>query len=344
MLQSVGMTMTIQYPDLNKGERPIENAPRLTLRNGRSCIPQHYLQYSHSLESVEAVISDVSFSERYPIFVSEDAGGVILQIGIVGLDNYRPASQQAGLKIVFGRKWRVEPNLPTSEILQTAFLAIKKAREHEIRELLTLSMDGKKTTPFNNHHDLPLMARNSEMLKNSSQAQAALENSLARVKFDHGRFHLLDRQDLRSGLTAVTLGFESQNTNEHSEFSGEPIVLLLKSTAPNSLYHALITALIARSDAHVDETFLYRGFARFSANNDVDAISQLSADLRQNPEALLAGKACGFVKEFAAERYDTDITRVPQLTSSDYSQKLHDRLAAMKLSNFDMLLKAQAQV
>jgi len=32
--------------NLNTGERAIDNAPKLTLRNGRSCIPQHYLQYA----------------------------------------------------------------------------------------------------------------------------------------------------------------------------------------------------------------------------------------------------------------------------------------------------------
>ena len=337
------MFMKTSDIELNTGEQAIENAPRLTLRNGRSCIPQHYLQYTHSLASVEAIISDVSFSDRYPIFVSEDAGSLILQIGIIGFDNYRVAAKQTGQKIVFGRKWRVEPNLPTSEIIQTAFLAIKKAREHEIRELFTLKLGVKKTTPFNNHHDLPLMARNADILETPSHPDISLEQSLHLIKFDGGVFELTDMEKLRNGLTALTLNFTPKVKGHHKEFSGTPIVLLLKSTAPNALYHALMTEMLALSNAYVDEHFRYRGFARFSRNNDVTAIAQLSADLRQNPEELLDNKACNFIKDFAAERYDTDITRVPQLTSSHYSKKLHDQLSAMELSNFDMLLKAQEQ-
>ncbi|MDB2437806.1 hypothetical protein N9W89_03760 [Hellea sp.] len=328
---------------LNQGERAIDNAPTLTLRNGRSCIPQHYLHYSHSLASVENIIADIEFSDRYPIFVSEKADSLILQIGIVGYDNYRSISKQTGPKIVFGRKWRVERNLPTSEIIQTAFLAIKKAREHEIRELFTLKLDGKTTTPFNNHHDLPLMARNAEILEKPARSDLSFKGSLDLVKFDNGHFSLLDTQNLRNGLAAVTLELNMPHPKMHPEFTSDPIVLLLKSMTPNALLQALIAELIARSDNYVDETFLYRGFARFSPGVDVTAIAQLSADLRQNPETLLGQESCNFVKDFEAERYDTDITRVPQLTDSLYSQKLHARLSEMKLSNFDMLLNAQQQ-
>lgn len=327
----------------NTGESAIKNAPRLTLRNGRSCIPQHYLQYSHTRKSVERLISDVDFCERYPIFVSEDSGGVVLQIGIIGYDNYKSAARQAELKIVFGRKWRVEPNLPSSEIIQTAFLAIKKAREHEIRELLTLKIESKNTTPFNNHHDLPLMARNSDILEKPALDISSLCMALQAVKFDRGLFDILDHEVLRNGLTALTLRFVPKTARSHEEFTTDPIVLLLKSLTPNALYHALISEMIAISDRFVDEAFYYRGFARFSRDNDATAIAQLSADVRQNPETLLegSGKACNFVKGFDAERYDTDMTRIPQLTQSPYGQKLHDRLSAMELSNFEMLLKAQ---
>ncbi len=331
--------MGIMFEDLNQGERAIENAPTLTLRNGRSCIPQHYLQYSHTLASVEAVIAHIEFSDRYPIFVSKDAGGLILQIGIIGFDNYRPTSKQAGPKIVFGRKWRIEPNLPTSEIIQTAFLAIKKAREHEIRELFTLTLNGKTTTPFNNHHDLPLMARNADIFRRPISTELSYEDCLRLIKFDCGTFSMVDIQSLRNGLSAVTLQLDMP-TETHEEFTAEPIILLLKALTPNALLHALMNELIARSDSYVDENFRYNNFARFSAQNDVTAIAQLSADLRQNPENLLGQTAGRFVKDFATERYDTDITRVPQLSSSPYGENLRRQLLAMKLTNLDMLQKA----
>lgn len=328
---------------LNTGEQAIENAPRLTLRNGRSCIPQHYLQYDHTRASVEALISDIEFCERYPIFVSEDKSGIILQIGIIGYDNYKSAAKQPGPKIVFGRKWRVEPNLPSSEVIQTAFLAIKKAREHEMRELFTLKIDGKTTTPFNNHHDLPLMAQNSDIVSAEDENAYSLEAGLKALKFDGGEFHLSDCETLRNGLTAITLNFTPKVDGTHCELANSPIILLLRTLSPNAIYHALMGEMIAISDRLVDETFTYKGFARFSRNNDAMAIARLSADLRQDPETLLQGteQACNFVKNFATERYDTDMTRIPQLTKSPYSKKLHDQLSAMKLSNFDMLLKAQ---
>lgn len=331
-------------PDLNPGETRIANAPRLTLKNGQSCVPQHYLQYSHSLASVEALISDISFCEKYPIFVSEDDSGIILQIGIIGHDNYRPIDKQPQHKIVFGRKWRVEPNLPSSEIIQTAFLAIKKAREHEIRELFTLKIGSAKTTPFNNHHDLPLMARNAELFVNTHESVSCVKSCLRGLAFDGGKFEYIDQEQLRSGHTAITLSFKPRSADNHKEFTKEPIILVLSKNTENALYHALINELISLSDQFVDQSFRYKGFARFSRENDVFAIAELSRDLRQNPQDFFSssGNACNFKKSFATERYDTDITRVPRLSDSEYGKKLHSRLTAMELSNFDMLQKAKS--
>ena len=336
--------LNITYTNFNNGESAIENAPRLTLRNGQSCIPQHYLQYDHNRETVEALIADVEFCDRYPIFVSEDAGGIFLQIGVIGYDNYKSVSKQMAPKIVFGRKWRVEPNLPTSEIIQTVFLALKKAGEHEIRELFTLSVNGKTTTPFNNHHDLPLMARNRDILENTIQEASTIQNVLKAIKFDGGQFNLEDMEVLRNGLNVITLSYAAKHPKAHEALKQNIIVLLLQDLTKNTLYHALIAEIIAISDRHVDETFKYKGFARFSRDVSAISISELSADLRQDPETLLSddGERCSFAMNFETERYDTDVTRVPQLTNSPYSKKLHDRLSAMKLSNFDMIVKAQS--
>lgn len=337
--------MDSQRTELNSGETAINNAPRLTLRNGNRCIPQHYLRYMHTRASVEALISDIRFCEKYPIFVSEDAAGLILQIGIIGYDNYKSADKQPGPKIVFGRKWRIEPNLPSSEIIQTAFLAVKKAREHEIRELFTLKIKGKTTTPFNNHHDLPLMARNSDVFKDKSNNHSNPKDSLKVIRYDGGKFYLTDCETLRNGFTALTLSFVPKRGQDHQELTERPIILLLESVTENALYHALISEIITLSDRYVDETFFYKGFARFSWNNDTLAIAELSAELRQNPRQFLktSQKACNFVKEFVTERYETDITRIPQLTDSAYSKIVYKRLSAMGLANIDMLQNAKCQ-
>jgi hypothetical protein len=132
---------------------------------------QHYLSYQHSLQSVEQLLLDIDFDPRYPIFVSQaDAdlsaktgSGLYVQVGIVGVDNYK-SSDNGQEKLVYGRKWRVEPQLPSSEIIQTIFLALKKAREHEIRELFRLEHKDKMTTPLNNHHDFPLLTNSRDRL------------------------------------------------------------------------------------------------------------------------------------------------------------------------------------
>jgi len=287
-------------------------------------------------------MNNVEFCDNYPIFVCEDAGGIYLQIGIVGFDNYKASKKQTGPKIVFGRKWRVEPNLPSSEIIQTAFLAIKKAREHELRELFTFNIGGKVTTPFNNHHDLPLMARNSDILSISPAQDVSLEAALSSIKFDGGIFKLQDCETLRNGLHAVSLSYVPKSSREHAEFSETSIVLLIKDLSSNTLSHALMTEMIAISDRLVDTNFKFKGFARFSPDVDASSIAALSVELRQNPETLITETpAKNFTKKFAAERYDTDMTRIPQLTNSSYSQKLHSRLKTMNLANFNMLQAAQ---
>lgn len=340
-------TQNLSEPELNTGERAIQNAPNLKLKNGKNCIPQQYLTYEHTRVTVEALVKDISYSSHYPIFISHDKGGIFLQIGIIGYDNYKSAQSQQGQKIVFGRKWRIEPNLPTSEIIQTAFLAIKKAKEHEIRELFVIRREGKNATPFSNHHDLPLMERNYELLENSEAeiSTADLRSAVRHVSFDGGQFELEDVETLRSGLSAVTLKYTANENKNHSSLTVDTVTLLLRQINANALYHCLMKELIAISDSHVDETFAYKGFKRFSAQLDAAAIADLSIYVRQSPKAVLKtdGDDYGFSKRFKTERYDTDLTRVPQLTKSPYGKALYTHLSAMKLTNFDMLIKAQSK-
>jgi hypothetical protein len=149
--------MKSQLP-LLPGETALPSAPKVLLDDGTNCIPQHYLSYHHTKESVENMVAEISYDPNYLIFVDEDKGGIFIQVGIIGIDNYMNAQSQDSQKIVYGRRWRVEPQLPSSEILQTAFLALMKAREHEVRELIKYNDKNKATTPFSCHHDLPLMA------------------------------------------------------------------------------------------------------------------------------------------------------------------------------------------
>ncbi len=314
------ITLNAASDGFHPGERPIENAPQIELKNGRRCIPQHFLTYQHNRASVEEILSHIEYDDRYLLFVSEDGTVPYIQVGIVGFDNYKAKSQQSGQKIVFGRRWRVEPNLPTSEIIQTSFLAIKKAREHEIRELFKLTCKGFSATPFNSHHDLPLLTRNKDLLEGSEIHFSTVEACIESVRFDGTPFKLINIEQRRDDQWLVDIS--------HDKYI---MTLILPSLDENTLLYALMDDLIATSDRHVDEAFTYKGFHRFSRKNNVAALAELSANVR----AKFSEQNCAnthFDQNLAQEKYDTDSSRVPQLTHSHYSDILRQRLAALDIT------------
>lgn len=321
---------------LGAGEKAITNAPRVQLNNGSMCIPQHYFSYQHTLQSVEKVVSGIDYSPRYPIFVDQDAGGVYLQVGIVGQDNYKKHIKN---KLVYGRKWRVEANLPTSEIIQTAFLAIKSAREHELRELLTLTRQDGTATPFNNHHDLPLMAKNPDLLVEPTAApvrqngllnnadlslfEADLNELLSQLRFDNASFCLDTLEQRRQGQYLVDLSIQSLTDEWRFAEQGQ-ITLLLRQPSINEFLYELMDELIAQSNAQVEERFTYMGFARFSRNNSVQAIADFSIALRKSPQADQQPLVEPF---FQQNNYDTDQTRVPKVREGVLGNKLKSSLS-----------------
>ena len=46
--------MTV-YQNIIKGETPINGAPQLKLNEEFTCVPQHYLQFEHTIETVESL-------------------------------------------------------------------------------------------------------------------------------------------------------------------------------------------------------------------------------------------------------------------------------------------------
>ena len=58
------------------------------------------------------------------VLLVEDSDVPNIVIGILGPDNYQRHDE---LEIVYGRRWRIEPNLSHSELLQTVLLACKVA-------------------------------------------------------------------------------------------------------------------------------------------------------------------------------------------------------------------------
>jgi len=339
--QLLNVIVDMKKIQLLNGEYAVENAPQARLEDGRFCVPQHYLKYQHTLASVEELILKLDYCDRYPIFVSEDNQGIYLQIGIIGLDNYadnsygmsidvednqlqanEPAVKDETMKIVYGRKWRVEPKLPSSEIVQTAFLALKKAREHEVRELFRLTAFNKVTTPFNSHHDMAMLTNScaqlqkQEQSKSCSQLQAELDN----VCYDDSTFRIAHIENRHEKYWLLEVEVLSGETTQLPEMQQQPLlVLILSKLTFNELCYQLIAELVRLSDRHVDEQFTFLQVARFSQDNDIKAIAKISADTRKLHKSL---EESDFEKHWRHENYQVDLTRVPHLNESVFSERI----------------------
>lgn len=82
--------------------------------------------------------------------------------------------------------------------------------------------------------------------------------------------------------------------------------------------------LIALSDRHVDEHFRYKNFARFSRQNHLPAIGDLSIVLRKGHEEQR------FLAEFEHVNYETDLTRIPTLKNDRVAAKIRKQLQMFK--------------
>ncbi len=82
--------------------------------------------------------------------------GRYLQVSFWAGDNDDPSNPS--LSHQTGRKWYISPHMTDGEIVQTAFLAIKIAEEHEMRELFLY----KGQRVFGPHHDIDKLAAFAE--------------------------------------------------------------------------------------------------------------------------------------------------------------------------------------
>lgn len=339
---------------LLNGEFSAENAPKARLDNGSVCIPQHYLKYQHNLSSVEELILKVDYCDRYPIFVSQDNQGIYLQVGIISVDNYGENSysvnnngagdindkssnaKNKNIKIMYGRKWRVEPKLPSAEIIQTAFLALKKAREHEVRELFRLTAANKVTTPFNNHHDVTMLINSEAQLKRQEPEStwSQLQKELDNVCYDQASFYIANIENRHQRYWLLELEILTEPSTELPELKQvQFLVLILNKLTFNEVCYQLMAELVRLSDRHVDEHFTFLQVARFSQQNDIKTIARISANTRALHKSLAASD---FEKSWRNENYQVDLTRVPQLNTSVFSERIKDLLNSF--SNIEGML------
>ena len=314
--------MKTQLP-LLPGESALPSAPNVMLDDGTNCIPQHYLSYHHTKDSVEDIVAEISYDPNYLLFVDEDNGGIFIQVGIIGVDNYLNRQSQGNLKIVYGRRWRVEPLLPSSEIIQTAFLALMKAREHEVRELIKYNDNNKVTTPFSCHHDLPLMAMSRKTDTNDESAEISdtkLKDVLVKLQYDDGHFELTQVVPLNAAQQLITLEYKKSEATKLPELvTLDRLNIIIEESTENAFLFSLMDALLHMSNRHVEENFTFKTFARFSRKNSIAKISDLSAKTRHKG---LTESDANFAVMFKQSNYETDETRVPRLSDSVLGQKL----------------------
>jgi len=308
---------------LRLGEKVMPKAPKILLSNGDYCVPQHYLTYHHTLQSVEALICDIEYDPRYVVFAAQELSGIYIQVGVVGHDNYHKKSTQkeSQLKLLFGRKWRVEPELPTSEIIQSVFLAIKKSREHEVRELFKLTLNNSTTTPFNTHIDLPLMAEFYDKDQCISEPIAAtsteqkINEVLNKINYDNSQLSLLDAQQRPNGLWLVDIKVQQTERSTLPEMDNATLYLMVDELSLNALSRTLMQEFIRLSDLHVDKHFSYQGFHRFDPDIDIADIADLSQQSRKHE------LAAHFASEFSKSNKEIDLMRIPTVKEGVLAQK-----------------------
>lgn len=315
----VGATSPMAAPGI--GEEPMAGAPSVELDNGAVCIPQHYLRFRHTPASLAEVVGRIGIGDGMLLFAGSDGAGMYVQVGMIGPDNYDHADAPRPAKLVYGRRWRIEPYLPTSEIVQTVFLAVQKACEHEVREWLTLQepVSGRTSAPLSSHQDLPMMARNRALLApepaDAPWSGNDVEAWLAPLRVGDRRVGLRGvcvRED-GSAVIDVRLGTAPRSRRHEglaAHYDGWQFSVVLETLGPGELVYEIMDALIRRSNRRVEEAFSYDGFARFSRGNDPARIARLSVTSR--PYARDRANAA-FAHTFAQTNYEVDALRAPPM-------------------------------
>ena len=311
------------------GEQPINDAPVIDLDNGAVCIPQHYLSYFHSVSTIEQVISNCAFDDGYLVMAGQDSLGLYIQIGVIGFDTFKQPQRQKFKKIVYGRRWRIEPYFPTSELIQTIFLAIKKAREHEIRERLKINVNGKYSAPFSSHHDLPLICSQFDNLSSNEHVytydefRRALLKITKDLQFDRSPLRVLNIEKRFRDTILVDIKFIASEWSEIPEIRNAFLTIIINKPSINLFLHELMDALIKQSDDYVAEFFYYNGVPRFSKGIDPRKIAELSQRVRKK---LTQAEHREFYVRLTEHNDHLDQLRVPKLIGNASSTNVKKQL------------------
>lgn len=328
------------------GETPLPFAPHVNLSNGESVVPQQYLDVTRDLITLEAVISCITFSDQYPIFAGEINGVLYLQVGVIGTENYpNGIKQDSEVKIVYGRRWLIEPTTTTSEVVQTVMLAIKKAREHELREKVvkTINHGENKTTPFNSHMDLPQMAGNASdfspndgtlqtsdslqscgTLSSHTKLQAQVKEVVTTVQISSFGLTLHKLHYLEGGRALVELDLveSSQSETHFPEMKDQRLSLVCDINSITDLMHTLIAQVVGVSDRYIENTLQFNGFARFSHSICINKVAEFSYQSRN-----IKHTDPRFSEHFKEMSYQVDSSKAPSYAQGSLGEKQRSALS-----------------
>jgi hypothetical protein len=83
-----------------------------------------------NIDHINRILKDTDYKDW--VFLTGSMGsGWYIQVHFMAPDNDSPGSDPIGQK---GRKFYISPHMTEGEVVQTCFLAIKTAEEHEMRE------------------------------------------------------------------------------------------------------------------------------------------------------------------------------------------------------------------
>ena len=293
------------------GETALNFAPTIRLSNGGLAVPQQFLDVSRTLDNLSNVLANISTPDHFQLFAGQEGSCLYLLVGVIGQENY-PSGEQSPQhnKIVYGRRWMIEESTPTSEIIQTALLAVKKAREHEIRELVTLAInDGaNRATPFNCHLDLPLMVGNQSSMH--TQKVPNFSDLIKDISIAGSQLELVQSISLGQKCIVDVSLTKGQGECHFTELRGIVLTVVCEHADGRDFLHQLMATLIKHSDRYVEERVAFKGFHRFSHTLDVVKLAEFSYATR-------AVKAIDkrFKSEFVGMNYRVDAAKAPEFNS-----------------------------
>lgn len=303
------------YRDL--GGRLIRNAKPVTINAVGTHYPQHYYTYHQTAESLSNILSLIKAPAGFLLFSGHDHHGLYIQVGIIGQENYVRQGKPDIEKLVYGRKWRIDTDTPTTEIVQTTLLAVQKVREHEVRELLSWTdpQHGSKTTPFSCHQDINLLTlrfAHNEQTAAQHCNEAELQQLISQLRLGSRSLQLLQVVPLGAGRLLVEVSVDADATarDGFADLAQAPISVVLPRCDAGYFLHGLMDSIIQLSHVYCQQHFTFCGVARFARQIDPRLIAEVSRQSRPYKQHL---QDQNFAAEFERVNAAVDQQRAPHI-------------------------------